>query len=442
MKNRKYYADGDPDGVQEPSSDSVPAVAEAPNPTAPAQAPVPVFPTAPERDAEDLAHMKDLAQGQIRPETYKDLFGKKDTLGKIGTMFGLLVSGAGSGLTHQPNALLDMMNKEIERDLEAQKQNKTNAQNFLSLSYQHELQKAQARAHLSGMNLNDANTKKVVAETAGLAAKNDAMNKMYASLYNSMSNTSKNNPQGQSILTGTILPAIAGKMQQNNAQTGAQTKLNMDLKLQNQGNHPQAENGIDLNRMQKMINMGKLAPELPGAIAPSDVPQVTREAHDISINRNLAKIYDDSFKKLANTAFAGALTPGKRQADIDALATRISHDTGVISLQQAQGILEGMFPSKGDLPSTIQEKYNKGMEHFAGMESGTTTLDRYGLKQPFPEYKFTAKGTEKQGPRGPKEGDRMVSKSGKPAIFKNGQWYPDSGGAMKTEDIAGERASD
>ena len=76
----------------------------------------------------------DLANGHITPETYKSLFAKESTLGKIGTLFGLLVGGGGAGLTHQPNAVLGMMDKEIERDLQAQTTSKANAQNFLRIN--------------------------------------------------------------------------------------------------------------------------------------------------------------------------------------------------------------------------------------------------------------------------------------------------------------------
>ena len=60
---------------------------------------------------------KDYGNGHITPKTYHDLFSKnadgsdRGTLSKIGMIFGLMLGGAGSGLTHQPNAALGMMNK-------------------------------------------------------------------------------------------------------------------------------------------------------------------------------------------------------------------------------------------------------------------------------------------------------------------------------------------
>lgn len=91
---------------------------------------------------EDSAWAQDLANGHITPMTYESMFANKSTTGKLGTIFGMLMSGAGSGLAHQPNALLAMMNQTINNDLEAQKQSKSNSVNYLRLAQQHEMNKA------------------------------------------------------------------------------------------------------------------------------------------------------------------------------------------------------------------------------------------------------------------------------------------------------------
>ena len=67
------------------------------------------------------------------------IFAKKDTLGKIGTMFGLLIGGAGAGLAHQPNMLMEMMNNQIKNDLQAQEQSSLNKQSFLKINQQNVL---------------------------------------------------------------------------------------------------------------------------------------------------------------------------------------------------------------------------------------------------------------------------------------------------------------
>lgn len=95
---------------------------------------------------ESQAFNSDLDNGHIKPETYHDLFAKKDTLGKIGTLFGLLVGGAGSGLTGQPNMLMQMMDNEISRDLKSQETSAANRQNFLKINQQNLMNQAQVSA--------------------------------------------------------------------------------------------------------------------------------------------------------------------------------------------------------------------------------------------------------------------------------------------------------
>src|SRR6185312_6605680 len=105
-------------------------------------------PTTPQQTAEYLKSQDrdtydDLISGHIHPKTMQEYFHDQNTPGKIGTLFGLLVSGMGSGLAHQPNAVLEMMNKVIQNDLEAQKSSKANAQNLIKLNMDHQLQLAQ-----------------------------------------------------------------------------------------------------------------------------------------------------------------------------------------------------------------------------------------------------------------------------------------------------------
>jgi len=82
----------------------------------------------------DAAIQSDINAGHIKPETYADLFEKRDTLGKIGTIFGLMVGGMGSGLAKQPNMLMEMMNKEIQNDLAAQQHSAENRNNLLRIN--------------------------------------------------------------------------------------------------------------------------------------------------------------------------------------------------------------------------------------------------------------------------------------------------------------------
>lgn len=126
---------------------------------------------------EDQHWQHDLNNGHITPKTYNDLMyhnsdgSEKSTLGKIGSIFSMIVAGAGSGLAHQPNAMLDMMNKTIENDIKGQETSKTNAQNYLKLN------QADA-ANKAGIKLTGANTQMTREQAAMINLQAKAMTKI------------------------------------------------------------------------------------------------------------------------------------------------------------------------------------------------------------------------------------------------------------------------
>lgn len=128
--------------------------------------------------SEAMAWQHDLQNGHITPETYHDLFAKKDTLGKIGSIFGMMLSGFGSGLSHQPNAFMKMMDTEIQNDLDAQKQSKSNALNFIKLNNEHQLQQSQIRSNDIETAIKAHNLAHVQMNITGLHELVEMVNKM------------------------------------------------------------------------------------------------------------------------------------------------------------------------------------------------------------------------------------------------------------------------
>lgn len=94
---------------------------------------------------QDQAFQQDLMNGHITPQTYQSMFASQNTLGKMGTLFGLLVGGIGSGGSTQNNAMLQMMNQNIHNDLDAQKTNVANKQNLYNLVSEQESRAALER---------------------------------------------------------------------------------------------------------------------------------------------------------------------------------------------------------------------------------------------------------------------------------------------------------
>jgi hypothetical protein len=430
-------------------------------PAAPARPPGP--PTAAEYDAHDAQLQNDLATNRIQPKTMHDLFADKGVLGKIGTLFGLLIGGAGAGLTHGPNVVLEMMNKEIDRDLQAQKDEAGKKQTFLSTNYQHELQVAQAK-HMAYENLlaasqvemmptevalkkaqiealpgqtalNYAHANALNAQNAGLAEFNRAKNAALITAMNDLQGKFGKDPASQGPLA-LVGDAINGQIKDNNAKAAAAQQINT-AKQQTNNTQP-----VDMKNLQKMINVGKFAPEMPGAIPPADVPAITKEVAETQENRNFAKIFDDSWKKLDKMYLAGAINKNARAAQVATLGAAIARSTtGRYNTQEAIAQADGMFPSATDWGGARKEKYRKAMQFFEGNEAATPTLDRYGLKNPFPHYSLDG-ATGKTAVAESTAPVERITKNGQVALFdpktKKFLRYKDQGNSALAGDNANE----
>jgi len=338
---------------------------------------VPNYPKAQDYDNDDILHMQDAATKKITPLTYHEMYQKKDTLGKIGTMFGLMLSGAGSGLSHQSNALLDMMNNEIKNDLEGQKTNVTNAQNFLSTSYQHELQNAQIRNYQAQLPLYKAQTAQTQQEAektrignigqeairgaeaqatlnqfnqmnspnsqgsvegavpamalppqppppsprdmqhAETVAPFRAHNAMLTSIAQYLGDSVATNPNGQAVFQSQILPAIQMQQQKNNQQAEAASNLAT-------AEDPSLNQGVvtDKNKLNALIALGRRNPTIPGVIPDSQVPTINQEITDLEKHRMLYSQWADTFRQLSQMKRAGQVpAAGFVQSLISGLGT-------------------------------------------------------------------------------------------------------------------------
>lgn len=285
--------------------------------------------TALDRTAQSMLTQHDLATGKIDPKTYSDLFHSKSTLGKIGTLFGLMVSGAGSGLAHQPNALLDMMNKELERDLEAQKTNQSNKLNWYNAAVGHEKNLAdigQVEANTQSTRIGNV-SKAAEADIAkykalsipgltDLSATTNAMNDMLSASVQEQQNRVNRMAPGplkdaaQSKIDTVLKPAVIQQIAKNQ-NIFAQKKavidaLNPEAQKPKQGEvldprGPVVNEGL----LKSRIDLGKLDPSIPGAIPPYQVPTIKDEINKIQLNRNGYADWIDSFKKLQELKLAG-----------------------------------------------------------------------------------------------------------------------------------------
>lgn len=318
-------------------------------------------------DNDDALYAQDLQRGHITPETYQGLFAKKDTLGKIGTLFGLLVSGAGSGITGQPNAVMEMMNKEIERDLAAQQHSNENTQNFLRLSQQHALNQSAVQLQAAQAQLAKAQASKVPSEIAEAterlkliknqaaeAGSNASKNIMTLTALQELYGTTGKLPPGA---TKDVAAQHLGALGQAAATANAQNNLSTAQKQQ-----AQTDAFNRRNDLQRMVGQGANASaaearHIPG-IGDAAVPLTSEDRSKI----NAGLTFQNEVAGLRNWAAAhkGTLKP----TDIEAGMTRAQ------ALQQAYRAsdLGGVFkPSEKELLERAIPNNPVGLKDWLGL---------------------------------------------------------------------------
>jgi len=82
------------------------------------------------KEYQDVTH--DIRNNLIDPKHY---LGEMGAGGKVATAIGLFLGGIGSGITGQSNPAMDFLNKQIDRDIEAQKANLGARENLLGAAF-------------------------------------------------------------------------------------------------------------------------------------------------------------------------------------------------------------------------------------------------------------------------------------------------------------------
>ena len=379
-------------------------------------------PTPQQMNADDLGLASDLQLGKITPKTYQSLYNSKDTLGKVGTLFGLLLSGVGSGLSGQPNALMEMMNKEIERDLDAQKASNTNAQNWFNLSNQHEYQKAQinrlayeneytkaqtgkvpyeenqmqaateaslagAYQHATEGDLTRGKIQTLGGKSFDLSASNSARNKMLIASQQHLQDTvnamspGDTKVEGQKLLDGTVKPAMMQQIVQNNAKTAGQLSLlhaatggkpgltpTVDPSIYNQ--HLQEVNKANAARTQ-VDNANRQTLKQPGKQAPADAPQGA-----VRYDKLRAMIADSRRKE------ALGLPGSLKESDISALNTEAQGiEDNRIAAKAYQHAFTTLNKLKDKGGSAMNEEMYKAQVGTLGAQIARETAGRFNLQE-------------------------------------------------------------
>lgn len=315
---------------------------------------------------EQTAHQEqDYNNGHISPTTYKDLFERKSTLGKIGTLFGLIVGGAGAGLTHTTNPVLEMMDNELKNDLDAQKTSATNKNNLLKLTHDNLLTdaqanytKAQAQVLTYPVALNNARQMayhNIVENLKTLpeGSEKEAAKQVAGYLYNQMHDSIKRDTD-----------MAAGAAALLGVSNGSSNKV------KNQG----PVNYNKFNQLQKNSQLGLL-----GAPSASDLSEMTKEAGQLDKIAALKKDFDDVYDKLDKKFLAGTLNPNDREAMINPLKAKVTKIVEGGYSGSGADLISSMFPSGKDWGSARKDKAAMNANYWDVASAGTPTLKRFNL---------------------------------------------------------------
>ena len=354
---------------------------------------------------------QDLNNGHVTPQTYSDLFGKKDTLGKIGTLFGLLVSGAGAGLTHQPNAVMEMMNKEIDRDLEAQKQSKTNAQNFLKIYQNGALNEATINRYAAENNLTHANARNVLAQAAFTEAKNRILGTA-PHYVGTLINKMPNGPQKQQALGAHALlqQGAAAEINQNNRKTAESEYNARTAQMQQQSTFiPELGKQVEYRESHIIPSVGTATRPVTGA----DADRV------LKIN-NFQNLLQEAQALNKQAGLTGQISPAMRTRIPQLKNDLISSYNDVKGLNRftknEENLYDKIIPDIGSSLGNITGSTQSGLDRLQSSVAQKKDLEYKQLGiHPFD-------GGESEAPQQTQKEQTGISKSGKPIVLKNGKW--------------------
>lgn len=346
---------------------------------------------------------QDLGDGKIHPQTMSDMWHNKGTLSKIGSLFGLMLSGAGSGLAHQDNAYLKMMDNQIARDLNAQQHSIENKQSILKTYATINQQKAQTAAtNEDNFNKYIQNNTTIAKEVARMRARHipeETIRRFQINAYKAMQDTWVR-PEAESALrTGMVhhlknvyggLPQAQSKFAQMDAWNNQHDQRNLaqgtiasNQVVKNMANKELAnpanseKNVFDEDAYQNGLLLDpadendRLA--MPGSILPGDKTAILDQKNKFQVVKNDLDIYHDVANDLNKIPFGGESTAGifsnvsgnaKAAAAGHALDRFLNPDR-VAQLSYLQGKYpELAFPGIGSDSKKVKKDVAKSGENF------------------------------------------------------------------------------
>jgi len=355
-------------------------------------------------DAElaDLQNKEEQFQKEARENAkhVPKLFENKNTFQRIMTAVGLIVSGAGAGVTGGDNVFLKSLQDDIATEALNQKNDETRRFNLYKMHREHSLDKVEAL-------LKTQNNLRSIAITA--------MDEKLGML--------SLNPTANPMAIERIKNAKMRLMLENEqAMMSIQTaKLDHYLKMQAYADMLGGEQG----------KPGELSKQDPASLIRFRVPEgdrkeVAKEVAQAQAAKNaeepLLEWFDKAVKE--NTVLARAGRLGFVPPSIKAMAASelpVIRDLEGRVNEYEQQTLHDLHPKPGDLDKTIADK-RKAYSDFLRNKKTAPLAKTYGID--LSKFESTAAGKRKPLPKYEEGTKAKDPKTGKIVIFKNGQWQP------------------
>lgn len=361
---------------------------------------------------EDAAWQHDLQNGHIEPKTYRDLYAKKDTLGKVGMIFGLMLSGIGSGMSGQQNMALEMMNNEIKNDLDAQVKSKEGARNFLQLNYQHEFQLAQQKLFEKQGNLTEAQIQQVRTEAALKARTLTIMQMNSAALHNQAQLVAKMPDGPQKEQAKELLAMMGTAVTAENANVA-------DIAASRLALFNQAGGGANTTAMRMVPGMEGVAKSMeektiPG-IGTAKIPVPQNKRDELEAMNTLDYKTNDLLNFIDE--HKGTFNPQTRRVAEQKAEEMVNfYNSSIKGGVLTEGRLKWLDSQINKNPTSIIQDIMGNTARLREIRDSNAERKDIMLRQ------LGIKTTPHAPSGGSQEGQTSVSKSGKPIVFKGGKW--------------------
>lgn len=288
--------------------------------------------------------LKALSAKEIDPNHYLN---NMSTGHRITSALGMIIGGAGAGLSHQQNLAAQFLDKQIDNDIAAQAANINNKKSLLGFNLE-QTQNLNAATSLSKGMIYD----------------------MYASQLEKNKNQAIAGLPGKPGLAEANYNKAVGDLKMKAFQQLQQAALFQTLQQHSSQNTPR-QPGVDQQRFNLMERVGLIPKE--------DAATANKESQKYEENESLRTEWQNQFNHLNKQALAGALHPGDRASALNDVAGRIQHiSEGRFNEDQAKALASTYLPSPGDAASTLANKRVRAQAFF-DTQGQTPTLDRYGL---------------------------------------------------------------